>query len=123
MIKSRSIASIKLLMEHTLDKFFVPEYQATDSRAIQIYWHEVESDIKFIRAWFSMPRFERERADCFQQTINPYIEKYCPCTFYKHFSMENQIKYLLYRSIINDLIMRNETQEYSDDISIKPENN
>jgi hypothetical protein len=116
------IASIELLVEQVEGRLFGPEYQAIDGKEILKCWQRIELDIAVLREGLHQPRFDRERDACFQATLNLYTKYYCPSAYYEYFSMENQIKYLLYRSEINEIIRRNKIQEYSDDIPIKPEN-
>ncbi len=68
------------------------------------YLNEVRRDIALLEEGLEDAKFERDRNDIFQFIAKKYREKYCPCTFYKLFSFENQLDYLYLRTEIDELL-------------------
>lgn len=72
------------------------------------YLDEVRDDITLLKEGLKESRFERDGNEIFQFVARRYREKYCPCTYYKLFSFENQLAYLYLRTEIDDLLKLDE---------------
>ena len=73
-----------------------------------MYLREVVTDIKVLKAGLTLSPFERERYENFQDVVKAYTFNYCTCTAYNQFTREDQIRYLVLRSEINNLLRRND---------------
>lgn len=65
---------------------------------------EVEKDVFYLKLGMNIYKYERDEDIVFQNLIKKYQKDYCPSTFYKYFSFENELKYLCLRGEIDKII-------------------
>ncbi|MFZ5954829.1 MAG: hypothetical protein ACOYT4_00205 [Nanoarchaeota archaeon] len=73
---------------------------------IKLYLEGVKDDLDLLRKAQGMTISERKKylAGICEDLIKEYSENYCPSTFYKKFSFENQMRYLIYRVEIDQIL-------------------
>jgi len=88
-------------------------YRWVNREYIERYLEEVKIDIEVLRQGMQFCKFERDKERHFQFVARKYEKDYCPCTFREYFSEENQLRYLLLRAEITDILSRKD-QFFSD---------
>ncbi len=75
---------------------------------IELYLREVRRDIAFLKRGMQLCQFDRERDKEFQYLAQKYRKDYCPSTFYRFFSFDNQVRYVYLRSEIDNILSQRE---------------
>lgn len=65
---------------------------------------EVEEEILVLQSGMEKYKSDRDKDTNFQFLIEKYQKDYCPSTFYKYFSFENELKYLCLRGKIDNIL-------------------
>src|SRR3989344_5438535 len=112
--KRRKKGKEKRMFEKVVGVIF-GDWKYVNERYMEIYLEEVIQDIRLLRDFMSMPRFEREQDHFFSYLVRKYEGDYCPSTYYKFFNIDNQLEYVNLRVEIDALLSRND-QLFSDEL-------